>query len=191
MAAALESSSCLVLVAITRNLLWLLLPDNMGMSIAAFFLTSGLIFALVINCVDTWEPQPYVPKRRHPSKGLWIKYFLKALNRCLPTLMKLIKNMKVSRKYRLPGHRYYGHHYRCKKIQHGLHAAMTGMTTTWANEWTKTPSLGKQFNSDLQALMLDDGASACITNNKNDFIEPPKCVDCKVKGIKGHTKATH
>ena len=39
--------------------------------------------------------------------------------------------------------------------------------------------------------MLDDGASACITNNKHDFIEPPKCVDHKVKGIKGHAKATH
>ena len=65
------------------------------------------------------------------------------------------------------------------------------MTTTWVNDRTKTASFGKQFDSDLQALMLDDGASACITNNKNDFIEPLKCVDRKVKGIKGHAKATH
>ena len=33
--------------------------------------------------------------------------------------------------------------------------------------------------------------SACITNDKDDFIEPPKCVDHKVRGIKGHAKATH
>ena len=51
--------------------------------------------------------------------------------------------------------------------------------------------MGRQFDSDLRALMLDDGASACITNDKNDFIEPPKRVDRKVKGIKGHAKATH
>ena len=55
----------------------------------------------------------------------------------------------------------------------------------------KNSSLGKQFDSDSQALMLNDGASACITNDNDDFIEPPKCVDHKVKGIKGHAKVTH
>ena len=39
--------------------------------------------------------------------------------------------------------------------------------------------------------MLDDGASACITNCKEDFIESPKRVGRKVKGIKGHADATH
>ena len=39
--------------------------------------------------------------------------------------------------------------------------------------------------------MLDDGTSACITNDKGDFIEPPKRVDRKVRGIKGHAEATH
>ena len=52
------------------------------------------------------------------------------------------------------------------------------------------PSQGT-FDSNAEALMLDDGASACITNNKEDFIEPPKYVDRKVKGIKGHANATH
>ena len=65
------------------------------------------------------------------------------------------------------------------------------MTTTWVNGISKSPPLAKQFDSDSQALMLDNGASACITNNKDDFIKPPKCVDRKVRGIKGHTKATH
>ena len=161
------------------------------MSIATFFLTSGLILTLVLDCVDMREPQPYVPKRHRPSKGLWIKYFLKALNRCTPTVMKLINNIKVTRKYRPPGHRYSGHCYRHKKIRRGLHSAINSMTTTWVNEWTKTPSLGKQFDSDSRALMLNDGASACITNDKEDFVEPPKHVDRKVKGTKGHAKATH
>ena len=65
------------------------------------------------------------------------------------------------------------------------------MTTMWANDWTKTPALGRQFDSDSQNLMLDDGMSACITNDIDNFIELPKCVDRKVKGIKGHMKATH
>ena len=39
--------------------------------------------------------------------------------------------------------------------------------------------------------MLDDGASACITNCMDDFIESPKRVDRKVKGSKGHVNATH
>ena len=39
--------------------------------------------------------------------------------------------------------------------------------------------------------MLGDGVLACITKNKDDFIELPKCVDHKIRGIKGHTRATH
>ena len=39
--------------------------------------------------------------------------------------------------------------------------------------------------------MLDDGASACITNDDNDFIQNPKRVDKKAKGIKGHAQVTH
>ena len=65
---------------------------------------------------------------------------------------------------------------------------LTGMTTTWSNERT-APS--GTFDSDSQVLMLDDGALACITNDKRDFIELPKRVDRKVKGIKGHANATH
>ena len=65
------------------------------------------------------------------------------------------------------------------------------MTSSWSNGWTTTQAFGRQFDSDSQALMLDDGVSACITNDKDDFIELPKHVDRKVKGIKGHAKAAH
>ena len=65
------------------------------------------------------------------------------------------------------------------------------MTTTWTNARSTTPPQGKQFDSDSQALMLDDGMSACITNDKDNFIEPPRRMDCKVRGIKGHAKAMH
>ena len=52
-------------------------------------------------------------------------------------------------------------------------------------------NVGQATQLDSQALMLHDGASACITNDKDDYIEPPKCVDHKVRGIKAHAKATH
>ena len=39
--------------------------------------------------------------------------------------------------------------------------------------------------------MVDDGASACITNDKNDFIGTPKTISRKVNGINGQAKATH
>ena len=65
------------------------------------------------------------------------------------------------------------------------------MSTTWANRTPKIPPGRQQLDSNSRSLMLDDGASACITNDKGDCIEPPKRVDRKVKGIKGHAKATH
>ena len=49
----------------------------------------------------------------------------------------------------------------------------------------------KTIRLGFSSLMLDDGASACITNCMEDFIELPKCIDQKVKGIKGHANATH
>ena len=65
------------------------------------------------------------------------------------------------------------------------------MTSTWSNPGASTRTPARQYNSDLQDLMLDDGASACITNCKEDFVEPPKRVDRNLKGIKGHADATH
>ena len=64
-------------------------------------------------------------------------------------------------------------------------------STTWSNKWSTLHTRAKQFDSDSHALMLDDGVLACITNCMEDFIESPKRVDRKVKGIKGHANATH
>ena len=65
------------------------------------------------------------------------------------------------------------------------------MTTTWPRQWSAPRARTQQFYSDSHAPMLDDRASACITNCKENFIESPKLVDRKVKGIKGHADATH
>ena len=65
------------------------------------------------------------------------------------------------------------------------------MTSTWSYQGSGPRAAARHFDLDSNDLMLDDGASACITNGKEDFVEPPKRVDRKVKGIKGHTDATH
>ena len=53
------------------------------------------------------------------------------------------------------------------------------MTSTWPNRWATPQARDKQFDSDSHTLMLDDGASVCITNCMDDFIESPKRVDFK------------
>ena len=113
---------------------------------------------------------------------------LGALNRCATTLMERVYNIKVRRRHHPLRPRYSGRRPKCRKGKCVLNTTLPGMTTTWTNERI-APS--GTFDSDSQALMLDDGASACITNDTKDFIEPPKRVDRKVKGIKGHPQATH
>ena len=39
--------------------------------------------------------------------------------------------------------------------------------------------------------MVDDRASGCITNDKNDFIGTPKTISRKVNGTNGQAQATH
>ena len=158
------------------------------MSIAAFFLMSGLILIIVLECTNAGEPHPYIPKRHRPPKSLWIKSLLKAMSWCAATLVKVTTNNKVRCRHQRRGHRSVGQCYRCETCPCNHCNFIPIMTTTWANRIMKTLPLGKQFDSDSEALMLDDGASACITNDKDDFIEPPQC---KVRGIKGHAKATH
>ena len=46
-------------------------------------------------------------------------------------------------------------------------------------------------NSDSQTLMVDDGASPCITNDKNDSIGTPKPISRKANGINGQAQTTH
>ena len=119
---------------------------------------------------------------------------LKAMDRCTAPLVKTLTNMKVRHRYQPQGHRSTGpRQFRHKKVPWDplLRDSIPVMTTTWANSTFKTPPGSRQFDSDSRTLRLDDGASACITNDKGDFIEPPKKVNRKVRGIKRHAKATH
>ena len=46
------------------------------------------------------------------------------------------------------------------------------------------------FNLDSMPIMVDDGASVCITNAMEDFIGKARCIDQKVTGIAGNAQAT-
>ena len=109
-------------------------------------------------------------------------------------------NIKVRQRHRPQKPRTCGRHTRPKKLRQVSLTQLTNMTSAWSNQWSAPPpppppppprAPARQFDSDSHDLMLDDGASACITNCKDDFVEPPKRVDRKVKGIKGHADATH
>ena len=172
---------------------WLLLfPDDVLTTIAAFLLTFTILIIVMLECAGPEEKQPYVPKRFRPPKNSWIKSALKTMIRSTEPLYKVINTMKVRRKYHPRGLRSAGPRRRwSRKVprERLYHNSIPAMTTTWANSVSKTPP-GRQLDSDSRALMLDDGASACITNDKSDFIEPPMKVNRKVRGIKEHAKAT-
>ena len=131
------------------------------------------------------------PQESAPPKSLWIKACYTAFKRFSDGMDKMIMNIKVRRRYQPQKPRMCGKRTRPKKQSQVYLTHLTNMTSTWSNQWSARRAPGRQFDSDSHDLMLDDGASACITNCKEDFIEPPKRVDRKVKGIKGHADATH
>ena len=135
------------------------------------------------------KDQPhYVPKKRRKRRDVLPTGLLKLLDHGATIITERINNMKIKRRSRPLKLRYSGYRPKRKRGKPALCDPLTGMTTTWSSE--QIAPLGT-FDSDAQILMLDDGASACITNNINDFIQPPKRVDKMVKGIKGHAQATH
>ena len=175
-------------LAVTSNHTWWILPGDMGLSIAALMIVSGIITYLIFDSLLPQEPPPYLPRKRRCRNSQISNTILKVINDGINTITKGIDNMKVQRQRRPLGLNNYRFRPRRKKYKSSIHASLTGMTTTWAQDSNASPIM---FDSDSQALMLDDGTSACITNDKNDFTEPPRQVDRKVKGIKGHAEATH
>ena len=151
-------------------------------------LVAQLIVCLLNDALAPQEPLSYVPKTKRKPQCYASFLMQRTLARCATTIMAQIDNIKVQRHYRTPGLPYKGYCHRRKKRKLFPQTSLTGMTTTWDSRSSSSQGI---FDSDAQALMLDDGASVCITNDMEDFIEPPKQVDKKVKGIKGHAKATH
>ena len=173
------------------NLLWFMLPLDMGLALYTFSVCAIIFLLLLIEMHALEAPKQYVPKKQRPLESRWTKAFFQALNRLADEAEKMFMNIKVRQRYRPQKPRTCGRCTRWKKQRLVSLTQVINMTSTWSNQWSVPRTPARQFDSDSHMLMLDDGASACITNCKEDFIEPPKRVDRKVKGIKGHADATH
>ena len=149
--------------------LWWLLPVEVAQILAALHAVSGIIIYLILDDLAPKDHPSYVPRKRRRHSNCLHTAFLGMLSRCCESLEARINNMKVRRRYHPPRLRYTGQRPKRKKGKYTIHTNLTGMTTTWANE-RSAPS--GSFDSYSQVLMLDDGASACITNNIKDFTEP-------------------
>ena len=175
----------------TNHILWLLLPFDIGLALHAFGVCAVILLLFITEAQVPEEPKAYIPKKRRPPESWWIKAIFQASNRFLDGMEKMIMNIKTRRRYRPRQLRTCGRRTRQKKPCPDEITPVINMTSTWSNHWPVPRAHARQFYSDSYKLMLDDGASACITNCKDDFVEPPKRVDRKVKGIKGHADATH
>ena len=162
----------------------------MGLTIAAFCVTLVVILLHIIEAYAPEVTKTYTPKKQQFPKSLWARSVYKVLNSFTDGLTKMILSIRVRRQYPAKKPRTCSKCAKQKRHRYATITQVTNMTSTWSRHWSAPRTRAKQFDSDSNVLMLADGASACITNCKEDFIEPPKCVDRKVKGIKGHTKAT-
>ena len=163
----------------------------MGLAIAAFCIIHFVILLILLEAYAPEVPKAYIPKRKRPPSSQLLRTFFKILNSFTDGLTNMLMNIRVRRRYHTKKPRTCSKRTRQKRQHHISIIQVTSMTSTWSRHWSAPHARAKQFDSDSYVLMLDDGASACITNCKEDFIEPPKRVDRKVKGIKGHANATH
>ena len=129
-------------------------------------LVAQIIICLLIDALAPQEPRPYVPKLRRKPRCHWSLLAESTLAQCFKSDTAQVDQMKVRRHYRTLGFQHYGYRHRRKKRKLVPQASLTGMTTTW-----NSPSLPAQgtFDSDAQALMLDDGASGCSSNHPSGW----------------------
>ena len=126
---------------------------------------------LIFDFVAPKDQPHYVPKKRRKRRDVLPTGLFKVLDHGATIITERINNMKIKQRSRPLKLRYSRYRPKRKKGKHALCAPLTCMTTTWSSEQI-APS--GTFDPDAQTVMLDDGASACITNDINDFIQPPK-----------------
>ena len=164
---------------------------DIGLTIAAFCVTFAVIILMILETSDHDVPKLYTPKKQWFPKRRWARPVYQFLDSITDGLTKMIMSICVRRRYRPKIPRTCTKHAKLKRHRYTSRNQVTSMTSTWSHQWSAPSTRAKQFDSDSHILMLDDGASASITNCKEDFVKPPKRVDRKVKGIKGHANATH
>ena len=141
------------------------------MSFFAFIQVFSIITFLLLNEFGN-ESTPYVPKRSRPPKSVWIKSFIdKMLDGPPSGFVVSTDSRRFKKKHNVP--------------------VIWLYSTTYEKQAGSSHDQTSQFNSDSQTHRVDDEASECITNDKNDFIGTTKTISRKVNGINGHAQATH
>ena len=131
------------------------------MAFFAFVQVTCFLTFLLLNEFGN-ESVPYVPKRSRPPESVWIKSFINMLFDGPP------RGFVVS-----------------------TYPPIWLFTTTFEKQVGSSHVQASHSDSDSQTLMVNDGASACITNDKNAFIGTPKTIIRKVNGINGQAHTTH
>ena len=81
----------------TNHILWLLLPLDMGLALHAFGVCAVILLLFITEAHTPEEPKVYVPKKQRPPESWWIKASLRASNRFLDGVEKMIMNIKTRR----------------------------------------------------------------------------------------------
>ena len=135
---------------------WLLVPNDVGMMIAAFLLTFSFLLIMTLDGSGPEEQHLYVPKMFRPLKDMWIKSMFKTIKGCAEPLFNKIIEINVRCRHRTQGHQSAGPQRRRRKKfprDQLYHDPIPVMTTTWVNVTSDTPS-GHQLDSNSRALML-------------------------------------
>ena len=122
-----------------QDFLWWILPDNVGLTLAAIIAVSGIITCLIFDSVAPRIQAAYVPRKRRKHKSYLPVVIIDALEQCATTITERINNMKVRCRSHHPKLCYSGHRRKRKKGKHVLSVPLTGMTTTWSNERINPP----------------------------------------------------
>ena len=86
-------------LAITKNLLWFMIPIDLGLALHTFAVSAAFLLLIIIEAYAPEGPKEYIPKKQRPHENLWIKAFDTAFNRIIAGLDKMIMNIKVRQRY--------------------------------------------------------------------------------------------
>ena len=123
----------------------------------------------------------YVPRRKRWHKVNWIiSKFLYIIQLAFDYSYDKVMRMKVDRKYR--------NKWRVSRISCGIQHIFVNDTRISNGNSSQTPRLSAfttVFDTDANAIGIDNRCSACLSNDINDFIGPVTKTNRRIKGFGG------
>ena len=132
---------------------------------------------------------PYCPRRRRSPTNSTLLWLWRLFDVYLwtPWLLWMQHEISSWKTRRRPSSGYPLGYVRPKRkkrttLQH-LVAQATKINTEGRDDQRSSQARTTTFDSDTMTILVDIAASACVTNQLSDFIEPPKSVQVQVTGI--------